>query len=54
MIKLTFTLLTRIISSELPPKIKRPFVRYLVHVYMNTQGDRDSHGGEIHTIAHGE
>ena len=39
-------------SKDLCPEVKRPFVRYLIHVYMYTNGERDSQEEAI--LAHGE
>ena len=38
-------------SHELPADRKRPFVRFLIWVYMCTDGDRNSEGA---TLAHRE
>ena len=42
----------RIMSSHLPPARKRPFVRFLIWVYMNTEGDRENTQGSA--LTHGE
>lgn len=43
----------RIVSSSLPPKRKRPFVRYLIWAYMNTESDQLG-GAQGTELAHGE
>ncbi|XP_019849951.1 PREDICTED: inositol 1,4,5-trisphosphate receptor-like [Amphimedon queenslandica] len=39
--------LIEIISSELPPNCKRPFLRFLTIVYMNTDGDNSSYQNSL-------